>query len=561
MANWKIGFRISAAFAAILFICGAMSVINYSRVEHIDNQVVGVQGNQFPSVIVLAKVRPNIFQIFSEVRQSAGMANAAERDRIDAQVDALRAENLKAMKEYEALPSTAEEQAAYEPMKEVRTEFWNLVEQIRQESRSGNTAAAVQLADSKLYPTLLRYSEGVQIVSEINVKGLRNALEIIREAVGVTKRAVLIGLLIAMLTAVVIAVVIVRSITRPLAGAVSALTQLADGDLTTHLDVYTKDEIGQMAAALNGAVERLHETMIQVANSAGNTSASSQQLAAASQAIAAGAQEQAASLEETSASLEEISSAIRESAANANNARELASGSGATGDGRDGMNAVTAMAEISTSSAKISDIIGTVDEIAFQTNLLAVNAAVEAARAGEEGRGFAVVASEVRSLAQRSSQAAKEIKSLIQDSLRKVERGSELVERVTHLVAQIATTSSEQSTGVDQVSTAMAQMDQVTQSNSAQTEELSATAEAMADQASQLLELVSKFKIGQASSGFGTTSASQMSRRESSPEMGFTATHSSRTREKAQKAVKKGGSVPANRPVLAGASESSFEEF
>jgi methyl-accepting chemotaxis protein len=168
------------------------------------------------------------------------------------------------------------------------------------------------------------------------------------------------------------------------------------------------------------------------------------------------------------------------------------------------------MAEINDSSAKISDIISTIDEIAFQTNLLAVNAAVEAARAGEEGRGFAVVASEVRSLALRSAGAAKEIKVLIQDSLRKVEKGTELVnksgetlqgivssvKRVADIVGEIAHASEEQSTGIEQVNSAMTQMDQVTQSNSAQTEELSGTAQSLAEQAERLLELVGTFKLG-----------------------------------------------------------------
>jgi methyl-accepting chemotaxis protein len=299
-----------------------------------------------------------------------------------------------------------------------------------------------------------------------------------------------------MLLGVIMSIVIARGFSVPLGQAVATLEKVASGDLTVSLDVDTKDEVGHMAGALNRAVERLNSTMREVVDNAANASSSAQQLAAASDAIASGAQEQAASLEETSASLEQITAAVRLSADHARKASQLASGSGnSTDHGQEGMSAVTAMAEISSSSSRISEIISTVDEIAFQTNLLAVNAAVEAARAGEEGRGFAVVASEVRSLAQRSSAASKEIKGLIQDSMKKVDRGSELVNRVTELVGEIAHTSEEQSAGIEQVNTAMTQMDQVTQSNSAQTEELSATAESLSEQSARLLELISAFTL------------------------------------------------------------------
>jgi methyl-accepting chemotaxis protein len=318
---------------------------------------------------------------------------------------------------------------------------------------------------------------------------------------------------IAFILGVILSIFIARGFSLPLGQAVAVLEQVADGDLTVTLDVNSRDEVGRMAGALNRAVEKLNSTLQEVAGSAASASSSAQQLAAAAEAIASGAQEQAASLEETSASLEEITAAVRQSADNANQASQLAASSKDSAlQGQDVVaNAITAMSEINAASAKISDIISTIDEIAFQTNLLAVNAAVEAARAGDEGRGFAVVASEVRSLAQRSAVAAKEIKVLIQDSLRKVEAGSGLVnrsgetlqgivgsvKRVTDIVGEIAAASGEQSTGIEQVNTAMTQMDQVTQANSAQTEELSATAQSLSEQAAQLMELVSTFTLNQ----------------------------------------------------------------
>jgi methyl-accepting chemotaxis protein len=292
----------------------------------------------------------------------------------------------------------------------------------------------------------------------------------------------------------------------------TTVNALAGGDFTQQIPDLGSDSIGQMSSALNKAVGSVRATLEGVREVSEQLADASGQLATASEEIATGAQQQASSLEETASTLEEITATVKQNSDSAQQARQLASSSKDVAEkgGNVVGHAVEAMSEINHSSKKIAEIITAIDEIAFQTNLLALNAAVEAARAGEQGRGFAVVASEVRNLAQRSATAAKEIKSLIQDSVKKVDAGTELVnrsgatlneivtsvKRVTDIVTEIAAASREQSTGIDQVNKAVTQMDSVTQRNASQTEEMSATAQTLTEQAGQLRDLVSQFKLG-----------------------------------------------------------------
>ncbi|GGH16287.1 methyl-accepting chemotaxis protein [Silvibacterium dinghuense] len=319
------------------------------------------------------------------------------------------------------------------------------------------------------------------------------------------------AIVLCMLTGVGLSVWIGRLFSVPLGRTVELLKEVARGDLTQSLAAESQDETGAMARELNAALQSLRATLTSVADAASGLNTASRELAASADAIASGAQTQAASLEETSASLEEITATVRQTADQAREANQLSATSGGTAESGQKVvqEAVAAMNEIHAASAKIASIIASIDEISFQTNLLAVNAAVEAARAGEQGRGFAVVATEVRSLAVRSADAAKEIRRLIGDTVHKVERGAELVngsgetlqqivtsvKRVCGIVSEMSVACSEQSVGVEQVSTAMTQMDQVMQANSSQTEELAATAATLSDHSSSLLELVSRFRI------------------------------------------------------------------
>jgi methyl-accepting chemotaxis protein len=342
-----------------------------------------------------------------------------------------------------------------------------------------------------------------EVAKDMNEDGKETASRALWTIIGGTGLAMVVSLALGYFIASIVS--------RPLVQAVGVLESVAHGDFTRQLDVQSRDEVGQMAQALNAAILSIRTTLQEVQEVSGSVAGASQQLSAASQEISSGAQEQASNLEETASSLEEITSTIKQNSDNAQQANQLAVGAREVAEkgGQVVASAIDGMTEINRSSKKIAEIITAIDEIAFQTNLLALNAAVEAARAGEQGRGFAVVAGEVRNLAQRSAAAAKEIKELIQDSVRKVETGSELVnksgqtlqeivtsvKRVTDIVSEIAAASREQSSGIDQVSRAVAQMDQVTQANASQTEELSGTAESLSGQASLLQEVVSRFKL------------------------------------------------------------------
>jgi len=303
------------------------------------------------------------------------------------------------------------------------------------------------------------------------------------------------------------------AVVAPIQEGKRVMQGLAEGDLTQSMDGDFSGEFGELKDAINNSISNLFNMVNEIRGTSSSISSGASEIAQGNTDLSQRTEEQASSLEETASSMEEMTSTVKQNADNARQANQLADDARnqAERGGEVVSRAVGAMSEINSSSKKIADIISVIDEIAFQTNLLALNAAVEAARAGEQGRGFAVVAGEVRNLAQRSAGAAKEIKSLINDSVEKVDEGSKLVgesgstldeivqavQKVSDIIAEIATAGQEQSSGIEQVNKAVMQMDEMTQQNAALVEEAASASESMEEQAKGLLRLMEYFNVGE----------------------------------------------------------------
>jgi methyl-accepting chemotaxis protein-1 (serine sensor receptor) len=371
--------------------------------------------------------------------------------------------------------------------------------------------AAMHGATTKLFaPVRQSIDDLIRLEVELSRKDYESAAATFQ-----TVRAVCIaGVVFGLVLAAIIGILLVRAIVRPLERAVAFAEAVADGDLTQRIEAGSRDETGRMMDAMKGMNGALVRIVGEVRSGAESIASASGQIAAGNLDLSARTEQQACSLEETASSMEELTSTVKQNADNARQANGLAQSASeaAVKGGAVVGEVVDTMESINASSRKIVDIIAVIDSIAFQTNILALNAAVEAARAGEQGRGFAVVASEVRNLAQRSANAAREIKQLIGDSVEKVEAGSRLVgdagatmreivervRRVTDIMAEIASASEEQTTGIEQINQAIAQMEDVTQQNASLVEEAAAASRALEGQTRTLAALVSVFKLDDA---------------------------------------------------------------
>ncbi|UXH80945.1 methyl-accepting chemotaxis protein [Roseateles amylovorans] len=410
------------------------------------------------------------------------------------------------------LLTTPQERASYDKVVELRKTFINLRDTITALKKSGETDKAKQLFEQQFQAASTAYLDGIRDIVQQQRDQLDAAMLAVVETNSRARIALVVFGVFSLLTGGALAVWLSRSITRPLHEAALVADAIANFDLSRQIRVVGNDETGQLLRALQKMQASLQRLIGEVRGSTDSITTASAEIASGNMDLSARTEQTASNLEEAAASLTELTGTVRQTADAATTANQLVS-SAATNAQRGGEvmgQVVSTMGDISDSSRKIGDIIGVIDGIAFQTNILALNAAVEAARAGEQGRGFAVVASEVRSLAQRSAEAAKQIKTLIAASVERVESGSRLVQdagttmtdivtsvqRVTDIIAEISAASREQSEGIDQVNAAVGHLDQMTQQNAALVEEAASAAESLKDQSKRLSTAIAIFRLG-----------------------------------------------------------------
>ncbi|WP_184032174.1 methyl-accepting chemotaxis protein [Paraburkholderia sp. Cpub6] len=425
----------------------------------------------------------------------------------------LLAESKQAWDAYRALPFSGPEEASRAADVNAKRDAYvaNGLEPMFSAIATHDTAKLTDVAVHTPQSLFSDFTGGTYSLGQMQITAARATFETSQARFHGFIGVALAGMLIALGAAALAWWSLQRAIGTPLAQALGHFRAIADGDLTTQVEVRTRDEMGQLMSGLQAMQGKLVQTISVVRDGSRSIDTAAQEISAGNLDLSQRTEEQAASLEETASSMEELTSTVRQNADNARQATTLAStASGVAQRGGEVIGRVVeTMHGISDSSARVAEIISVIEGIAFQTNILALNAAVEAARAGEQGRGFAVVAGEVRTLAQRSATAAKEIKDLIGESVTRVDAGSKLVEeagstineivqsvkRVTDIMSEIAAASQEQSIGIGQVNTAVTQMDEVTQQNAALVEQASAAAQSLAQQAQGLRDALAVFKV------------------------------------------------------------------
>ena len=509
--NLRIGVRLGAAFAVLLALLMAIAIIATIHLAGLNAGTDKIVKTEYVKTkletTALDNARGSIARVFQISSDDDKEHIAQARGRLLANAKAYD----DALAKLEPMLTRPEGKALFAKAKESGARYSSSFAGVIKLAENGKRDEASKLAFSETYTAMQAFAGDLRALLEFGQKVVEDTGAESDDAYRASRNLMIALSAVSVAIGMFFAWWVTRSITRPIAEAVRLARTVASGDLTSHIDITSTDETGQLLGALKAMNESLVNVVGAVRASSDSIATGSSQIATGNADLSQRTEEQASNLQQTAASMEQLTATVTHNADTARQATQLASSASAVAaqGGVVVSQVVGTMEAITASSKKISDIIGVIDGIAFQTNILALNAAVEAARAGEQGRGFAVVASEVRSLAQRSADAAKEIKSLINDSVEKVQAGSqqvseagrtmgdivEQVRRVNDLIAEISSATQEQSQGIGQVGDAVNQLDQVTQQNAALVEESAAAAESLSHQAAKLVEAVGVFTL------------------------------------------------------------------
>jgi methyl-accepting chemotaxis protein len=512
LAQMKISTRLTLAFAGMALAMAVLGGLAIYKVVGVQRAFSTVMDDRYVNIRIAGDVKMVNNEVSQALRNLFIMSEPAD---IKAQYDVIGGSSKRTNENMEKLKQNITSdagKAAYAKLVEARAAYRAPRDHAIELLRAGKMDEAKIVLVKEVRPVQIAYMDRLEDLISLQDKLMDESGAEVNASVQSTKVTVASLLAAAFALACVLAVWIIRSTTRPIVEAVGIARAVAAGDLAMEIRADGRNETGLLLAALHEMKTRLATTVGEVRRNAEGVATASAQIAQGNNDLSSRTEQQAASLEETAASMEELNATVRQNADNARQANQLAAAASSVAiqGGEVVGEVVGTMKGINDSSKKIADIIGVIDGIAFQTNILALNAAVEAARAGEQGRGFAVVASEVRSLAQRSAEAAKDIKTLISASVERVEHGTALVDRagttmqevvtsirrVTDIMGEISAASTEQSSGVAQVGEAVTQMDRATQQNAALVEESAAAAESLKTQADRLVEAVAVFKLG-----------------------------------------------------------------
>jgi len=511
ISNFRIGVRLGLGFGLVLLLLASVTWLGVSRLNALNDGTDHLVNDRLPKVIAAYEITGIVNQNARAMRNLLLLSDETEVKKELQSLDEAKQQNSQNFSKMEALVQSKEDKALLKAAVDARQAYGAEQKKFLKLIGEGNKSEALSVLMSSVRERQQVFTQALDAMIKYQVSQAENTGRQAGDSYRSGKMLLLSLAAAAFALGGSAALWITGTITRPMRVAVQLARTVAGGDLSSRIQVHSMDETGQLLQALKEMNESLQRIVGEVRGGAQTIATASVQIASGNQDLSSRTEQQASSLQETAASMEQLTSTVKQNADNARQADQLAKSASevAVKGGAVVLQVVDTMGSISQSAKKIVDIIGVIDSIAFQTNILALNAAVEAAKAGEQGRGFAVVATEVRNLAQRSAAAAKEVKTLIGESVEKVGIGSKLADqagatmdeivasimRVTDIMSEISAASLQQTAGIEQINQAVSAMDTVTQQNAALVEQAAAAAESLEGQAGQLAQVVSVFKL------------------------------------------------------------------